>query len=125
MPQWHPSASALSSMHPGCRPSVPHPSPTHNPDPSSMRKHKLSLFYHFHIVVLVVDSVRCHSCIFPKLYSASMTSVSLCTIPQTRPTKLALRRDKINLIRIVQRLQLCHIHVDVDARVYSQAPSSS
>lgn len=92
MPQWHPSAAA-----PRLQTQCPHPHPTHSPSPSSTRKHKLSLFYHFHIVVLV-NSVRCHSCIFSKLSSAPMTSVSLCTIPQTHPTKLALRREKTTCI---------------------------
>lgn len=88
----------------------PHPSPTHNPNPSSMRKHKLSLFYHFHIVVLVVDSVRCHSCIFPQtllhIYDICLSLYhSTNSSNKTGPEK---RKDKINLIRILQRSQLSY-----------------
>lgn len=85
---------ALGSMHPGCKPSAP--TLAHPQNPSSTRKHPQSLLYHFCIVyLLVVDSHSrcCHSCIFFPFSSAPMTSVFPCTIPQTRPTKLALKKE--------------------------------
>lgn len=124
-PRWHPSASALSSMHPGCRPSVPTLAPPATLTPPLWGSTNCPCFTIFHIVVLVVDSVRCHSCIFPKtlhrIYDICLSLYhSTNSSNKTGPEE---RKAEIDLIRGVQGSQLGHIHVD--ARVYSQAPSSS
>lgn len=93
------------NVQPGCDPKCPpplaHPQPRYL---SSTRKHPLSRFTGYLIVdLLVVDSHSCccsHSCIVSPLCSAPMTSVSPCTIPQTRPTKLALMKGQDDKQRI-------------------------
>lgn len=86
-------------MQPGCKPSAPaqaHPQPEPLLSSPLWGSTYCPRFTVFLIVdLLVVDSHSCccsHSCrVFP-LCSAPMTSASPCTIPQTRPTKLALMK---------------------------------
>lgn len=105
-PQWQPSPPPISGQR-AARLQTQVPPPLAHPQPrylSSTRKHPLSRFTGYLIVdLLVVDSHSCccsHSCIVSPICSAPMTSVSPCTIPQTRPTKLALVRGQDNKQRI-------------------------
>lgn len=95
------SGQRAARLQPQVPPPLAHPQPRYL---SSTRKHPLSRFTGYLIVdLLVVDSHSCccsHSCIVSPLCSAPMTSVSPCTIPQTRPTKLALMKGQDNKQRI-------------------------
>lgn len=114
-------------LHPGCKPSVPTLAPPTALAPPLRGSTNRPCFYHFHIVVLVVDSVRCHSCIFSQtwlcIYDICLSLYhSTNSSNKTGPEK---RRDIMNLStgRCARLSQFCCIFVE--ARVYSQAPSSS
>lgn len=102
-PQWQPSVLTVWAAYPqAANPTTPPPLPilTH-PQPKPLI-YSLSLLYRFCVVlhigfwysrVIVVTVVA----LLP-FSSPAMTSVFPCTIPQTRPTKLALK-DKTSVSR--------------------------
>lgn len=88
-----------SSVYSSCKHTANPPPPPHSLNLSFTRKHPPSLLYRFYVVyVLVVDAQNCcgHSCLYFIYFFhfpfSAMTSAFLCTIPQIRPTKLALQK---------------------------------
>lgn len=87
-------------LQPGCKPSVPTLAPPTAPAPPRRGSTNCPCFTIFILSYWLLIPFVVTVVFFPKLGSAPMTSVSLCTIPQTHPTKLALRREKTTCISL-------------------------